>query len=90
MLAIKMRLIADIGAYEMVLTAAIPTLVAFMISGVYDIPVVRSELTEVFTNKMPTDAYRGAGRPEGIYFLERAMDMLGVGAGHGPRATCGA
>ena len=71
-----MRLIADIGAYEMVLTAAIPTLVAFMISGVYDIGVVRCDLTEVFTNKMPTDAYRGAGRPEGIYFLERGIDML--------------
>ena len=83
-LAVKMRLIADIGAYEMVLTAAIPTLVAFMISGVYDIPVVRAELTEVFTNKMPTDAYRGAGRPEGIYFLERAMDMLASELGMDP------
>ena len=83
-LAVKMRLVADIGAYEMVLTAAIPTLVAFMISGVYDIPVVRCDLTEVFTNKMPTDAYRGAGRPEGIYFLERGMEMLGVKLGMDP------
>ena len=83
-LAVKMRLIADIGAYEMVLTAAIPTLVAFMISGVYDIPVVRCDLTEVFTNKMPTDAYRGAGRPEGIYFLERGMDMLAAELGLDP------
>ena len=83
-LAVKMRLIADIGAYEMVLTAAIPTLVAFMISGVYEIPVVRCDLTEVFTNKMPTDAYRGAGRPEGIYFLERGMDMLAAELGLDP------
>ena len=83
-LAVKMRLIADIGAYEMVLTAAIPTLVAFMISGVYDIPAVRCDLTEVFTNKMPTDAYRGAGRPEGIYFLERGMDMLAAELGLDP------
>ena len=83
-LAVKMRLIADIGAYEMVLTAAIPTLVAFMISGVYQIPVVRCDLTEVFTNKMPTDAYRGAGRPEGIYFLERGMDMLAAELGLDP------
>jgi carbon-monoxide dehydrogenase large subunit len=75
-LGIKVRLIADIGAYEMVLTAAIPTLTAFMLSGVYDIAAVRSDLTEVFTNKMPTDAYRGAGRPEGIFFVERAMDIL--------------
>ena len=83
-LAVKMRLVADIGAYEMVLTAAIPTLVAFMISGVYDIGVVRCDLTEVFTNKMPTDAYRGAGRPEGIYFLERGIDMLAARLGMDP------
>ena len=83
-LGVKMRLVADIGAYEMVLTAAIPTLVAFMISGVYDIGVVRCDLTEVFTNKMPTDAYRGAGRPEGIYFLERGIDMLAARLGMDP------
>ena len=83
-LGVRMRLVADIGAYEMVLTAAIPTLVAFMISGVYDIGAVRCDLTEVFTNKMPTDAYRGAGRPEGIYFLERGMDMLAAELGLDP------
>ena len=75
-LGLKIRMIADIGAYEMVLTAAIPTLSAFMLSGVYEIGAVRCDLTEVFTNKMPTDAYRGAGRPEGIFFVERAMDLL--------------
>ena len=75
-LGLKLRLIADIGAYDMVLTAAIPTLTAFMLSGVYEIGAVRCDLTEVFTNKMPTDAYRGAGRPEGIYFVERGMDLL--------------
>ena len=75
-LGVKYRLIADIGAYEMLVTAIVPTLTNFMLSGVYDIPVIRSDLTEVFTNKTPVDAYRGAGRPEGIYFIERAMDML--------------
>ena len=40
------------------------------------IPAIRATLTEVFTNKTPTDAYRGAGRPEAAYFVERAMDML--------------
>ena len=75
-LGLKIRMIADIGAYEMVLTAAIPTLAAFMLSGVYEIGAVRCDLTEVFTNKMPTDAYRGAGRPEGIFFVERGMDLL--------------
>jgi carbon-monoxide dehydrogenase large subunit len=47
-----------------------------MASATYDIPAIRTTLTEVFTNKTPTDAYRGAGRPEATYFVERAMDML--------------
>jgi carbon-monoxide dehydrogenase large subunit len=75
-LGLKMRLIADIGAYNMLLTAAIPTLTMLMANGNYDIPAIRTTLTEVFTNKTPTDAYRGAGRPEATYFVERAMDML--------------
>ena len=57
-------------------TAAIPTLTMLMANGTYDIPAIRTTLTEVFTNKTPTDAYRGAGRPEATYFVERAMDML--------------
>ncbi|MXZ70889.1 MAG: molybdopterin-dependent oxidoreductase [Acidobacteria bacterium] len=75
-LALKMRIIADIGAYNMLLTAGIPTLTMSMASNVYAFPAIRAELTEVFTNKTPTDAYRGAGRPEAIYYVERAMDML--------------
>src|SRR5688572_24787046 len=75
-LGLKMRLIADIGAYNMLLTAAIPTLTMLMANGTYDIPAIRTTLTEVFTNKTPTDAYRGAGRPEATYFLERGMDLL--------------
>ena len=75
-LGLKMRLIADIGAYNMLLTAAIPTLTMLMANATYDIPAIRTTLTEVFTNKTPTDAYRGAGRPEATYFVERAMDML--------------
>ena len=75
---------ADIGAYNMLLTAAIPTLTATMASNVYAIPAIRCTLTEVFTNKTPTDAYRGAGRPEAIYFVERAMDMLARELGMDP------
>jgi carbon-monoxide dehydrogenase large subunit len=75
-LGMKLRLIADIGAYNMLLTAAIPTLTMMMANATYDIPAIRTTLTEVFTNKTPTDAYRGAGRPEATYFVERAMDML--------------
>ena len=75
-LGMKLRLIADIGAYNMLLTAAIPTLTMLMANATYNIPAIRTTLTEVFTNKTPTDAYRGAGRPEATYFVERAMDML--------------
>jgi carbon-monoxide dehydrogenase large subunit len=75
-LGLRMRLIADIGAYNMLLTAAVPTLTMLMANATYDIPAIRTTLTEVFTNKTPTDAYRGAGRPEATYFVERAMDML--------------
>jgi carbon-monoxide dehydrogenase large subunit len=77
-IGLKLRLIADIGAYNMLLTAAIPTLTMMMANATYDIPAVRCSLTEVFTNKTPTDAYRGAGRPEATYFVERAMDMLAL------------
>ena len=75
-LGLKLRLVADIGAYNMLLTAAIPTLTMMMANATYNIPAIRATLTEVFTNKTPTDAYRGAGRPEATYFVERAMDML--------------
>ena len=75
-LGLKLRLIADVGAYNMLLTAAIPTLTMLMANATYDIPAIRTTLTEVFTNKTPTDAYRGAGRPEATYFVERGMDML--------------
>jgi carbon-monoxide dehydrogenase large subunit len=61
-LGLKLRLIADIGAYNLLFTADIPTLTLLMASATYNIPAIRATLTEVFTNKTPTDAYRGAGR----------------------------
>ena len=75
-LGLRMRIIADIGAYNMLLTARVPTNTMTMANGTYAFPAVRATLTEVFTNKTPTDAYRGAGRPEAVYFVERAMDVL--------------
>ena len=83
-LGMKLRLIADIGAYNMLLTAIIPTLTMLMANATYDIPAIRTTLTEVFTNKTPTDAYRGAGRPEASYFVERGMDMLARELGMDP------
>ena len=75
-LGLKLRIIADIGAYNMLLTAGVPTNSMTMANATYAFPAIRATLTEVFTNKTPTDAYRGAGRPEAAYFVERAMDML--------------
>jgi carbon-monoxide dehydrogenase large subunit len=72
----RMKVIADIGAYQQLLTAAIPTLTTLMFPGLYKVPALYAEVTEVYTNKTPTDAYRGAGRPEATYFLERGMDIL--------------
>ncbi len=73
---LKCWIIADLGAYHQLLTPAIPTLTALMIVGCYNIPQVFVETKGVFTNKMATDAYRGAGRPEATYIIERAMDLV--------------
>ncbi len=73
---LKCRVLADMGAYFQLLTPAIPTSTATMILGCYDIKCVSVETIGVFTNKMATDAYRGAGRPEATYIIERAMNMV--------------
>ena len=75
---LKCWIIADLGAYHQLLTPAIPTLTALMIVGCYTIPNVYVETKGVFTNKMATDAYRGAGRPEATYIIERVMDMVAL------------
>src|SRR5215470_7092056 len=67
---------ADMGSYHQLLTPAIPTLTGLMLSGAYKIPAIQMNVTSVFTNKMATDAYRGAGRPEATYVVERALDLV--------------
>jgi aerobic carbon-monoxide dehydrogenase large subunit len=74
--AVRANLTADMGAYLQLVTPGIPLLGAFLYHGVYDVPAYHFECTGVFTNLTPTDAYRGAGRPEATYALERAMDAL--------------
>jgi carbon-monoxide dehydrogenase large subunit len=74
-LALKARTIADLGSYLQLLTPTIPTLTGLMIGGCYKLKAVMFELTGVYTNKMATDAYRGAGRPEATYTIERLMDI---------------
>jgi len=83
-LGLRARLWADLGAYYQLLTPLIPTLTGLMIAGCYRIPAVRVDLMGVFTHKMATDAYRGAGRPEATYFIERAMDYVAAELGEDP------
>jgi carbon-monoxide dehydrogenase large subunit len=74
--AVRVKLLADMGAYMQLVTPGIPLLGAFLYGGVYDIPAYSFECTGVFTTKTPTDAYRGAGRPEATYAIERAIEAL--------------
>src|SRR5947199_8078112 len=73
---LRYNVFADLGAYHQLLTPAIPTLTGLMLSGCYKIPAIQINVTGVFTNKMATDAYRGAGRPEATYVGERAADLV--------------
>jgi carbon-monoxide dehydrogenase large subunit len=75
------RIIADLGAYNMILTPLIPSLGAFVMGGCYDIPNVRTDIVGVFTNKCPTDAIRGAGRPEATHMIEMMLDQLAAELG---------
>jgi carbon-monoxide dehydrogenase large subunit len=83
--AVRVRLIGDMGAYLQLVTPGIPLLGAFLYAGVYDIPVAYDfSCTSVFTTMTPTDAYRGAGRPEATYAIERAMNTLATKIGIDP------
>jgi carbon-monoxide dehydrogenase large subunit len=75
-LGLRYKVIADIGAYHQLFTPAIPPFTGLMLSGCYKIPAISIELTAAFTNKMSTDAYRGAGRPEATYVIERMIDRI--------------
>jgi len=82
---LRVRLLADMGAYLQLVTPGIPLLGAFLYAGVYDLPVAYDfSCTSVFTNMTPTDAYRGAGRPEATYAIERGMDALAAKMGIDP------
>jgi len=69
-------IIADCGAYQTLLTPMIPPLSAFVMCGVYKTPAVQTDVIDVMTNKFPTDAIRGAGRPEATHLIEVTMDQL--------------
>jgi carbon-monoxide dehydrogenase large subunit len=74
--AMRLRVVANLGAYFQLLTPVIPTLTLLMAPGCYQIPNMDTECIGVFTNTMPTDAYRGAGRPEATYLIERTLDLV--------------
>ena len=84
-LGIKVRSIANMGAYLSTAGPGIPTILfGFMVGGAYAIQAGSVEVTGVFTNTVPTDAYRGAGRPEALYLLERMVDILAHRLGMDP------
>ena len=74
-LALEVDTLADMGAYLSCYAPFIPYIGAEMLPGVYDIPACHIRLRGVFTNTLPVDAYRGAGRPEAAYVIERLVDL---------------
>ena len=82
--AVRVRLTASMGAYLQIITPGTPLLGAWVYGGCYDVEGYSFECTGVFTNTTPTDAYRGAGRPEATYAIERAMDALARKLGKDP------
>ncbi|HVM79254.1 MAG TPA: xanthine dehydrogenase family protein molybdopterin-binding subunit [Stellaceae bacterium] len=75
-LALKVSTVANLGGYLSTFAPAIPTyLYATLLAGTYTTPVIYCEVKAVFTNTVPVDAYRGAGRPEATYVVERIVEM---------------
>ena len=83
-LGFRVKVTADMGAYLQLVTPGIPLLGAWLYHGVYSADAYRFEAQGVFTNRTPTDAYRGAGRPEATYAVERAMEALARRVGKTP------
>jgi carbon-monoxide dehydrogenase large subunit len=84
MLAIRAELYADLGAYLFPTTAVPAHTTAMLMTGAYEIPVAEVELVGAATNKVPTGPYRGAGRPEAAYLLERIVDIAALELGVDP------
>jgi carbon-monoxide dehydrogenase large subunit len=82
--AVRTKLTASMGAYLQLATPGVPLLGAWLYAGCYGVEGYSFECTGVFTNTTPTDAYRGAGRPEATYAIERAVDALARKLGMDP------
>jgi aerobic carbon-monoxide dehydrogenase large subunit len=83
-LGLRSRIIADLGAYLAEPTAHVPTGTPPVITGCYRIPAIAITVMGVFTNAAPTGPYRGAGRPEAAFEIERAIDLLATELGRDP------
>ncbi len=81
----KVDTIANLGAYMSLFSSCVPTyLYATLLSGQYNIPAIHANVRTVYTNTAPVDAYRGAGRPEATYLLERTMEVAARELGLSP------
>ena len=74
-LGMRVKSIADLGAFFSLFTPMIPTLTGLLAPGCYKVPALKFDQVGVLTNKMATDAYRGAGRPEATFLIERIIDV---------------
>lgn len=83
-LGLKVRSVADLGAFLANTTTMVPVGTASMLNGPYRLQAIQSQVVGTFTNKVPTGAYRGAGRPEATYILERTMDRIAQETGIDP------
>ncbi|MDQ3615228.1 MAG: xanthine dehydrogenase family protein molybdopterin-binding subunit [Actinomycetota bacterium] len=81
---LKVDLLADLGAYAGTMGGGVPILGAFMYNAIYKFPAYQFNCTNYYTNKTLTDAYRGAGRPEATFAIERLMDELAAEVGVDP------
>jgi len=83
-LGMKVKIFADLGAFQQMNTAVVPTLSNLMLPGAYEMEALHGELIAVYTNTPPTGAYRGAGRPEATHLLERVVDLAAAELGKDP------
>src|SRR6185436_8817585 len=81
-LGLRVQTSAAMGAYLSTFASCIPTILyATLLAGQYTTPAIHCEVTAIFTNTSPVDAYRGAGRPEATYVVERLVETAGVELG---------
>src|SRR5215468_4160043 len=82
---LRTRLLADLGAYAFGMGPGVPAInTGLSVTGLYHIPNVETEVIGVYTNRMPTGPYRGAGHPEATFLIERMVDELARELGHDP------